>query len=291
MGAIPTNTNNEKTERTLCSSCNDLKQNSAIFTRRGVTEEVCESLGKDTGFNPESDNDTCTVLKLANDCLIRGKIEELPLYDNCDWKCFMEEYLKNQYTMNEAMICAICGLQEQIYGMYSMFWEVNTRFNVAQATQGMKMEIDRQGNWHYHHDDWDQGNGVGERYGYGDMFGTIDFCMGNADNAAAMWKINSVTVSRYKYTFIRSHTGQTPPVVTLRIPDKGNSVIYQKTLDKSFEDQINKTISYTKGGTIESGKDSGWITFAHVFTDWTQDDEGTFQIKFVNGAKTAMKSC
>lgn len=290
MGAIPSVKTEEVTEKTLCSSCNNLKTNSAVFTRRGVTDEVCESLAKDTGFNPESGNDTCTDLKLANDCLIRGKIEELPMYDNCDWKCFMEHYLQNQYNLNEAMICAICGLQEQLYGMYSMFYEVETRFNVSQATQGMTMEIDRQGNWHYHHDDWDMGDGNGHR-GYGDMYGTIDFCMGISDNSTALWRIDSVTVSKYSYTFLENHGVSDDPVITVRIPDSSGEVVYQKTLSSSFEDEINKTVKFEKGGTVNAGEDSGWITFAYMFTDWTADDEGDFQIKFVNGAKNALRSC
>ena len=290
MGAIPTVSNDEKKDRNLCTSCNELKEHSPVFTRLGVTDEVCESIGKDQGFNPESGRNTCDDLKAANDCLIRGKLEELPMYDNCDWKCFTEEYLKNQYNLNEAMICAICGLQEQLYGMYSIFYEVDTRFNVAQATQGMSMTIDRQGNWHYHHDDWDMGNGQGHR-GYGDLYGTIDFCMGITDNSAAMWRINSVTVSRYKYTFLGSHGVSTHPVITVRIPDGSGDVVYQKTLSSSFEDQINKTVNYSKGGTVKAGEDSGWITFAHMFTDWTEDDEGKFQIKFINGAKSPLRSC
>ncbi len=97
-------------EREYCNACADLRDNSSEFYTNGVTENVCNSLSNDKGFNPESEHDDCDDLHLANDCLIETLIEKLPAYDVCDWKDFMGDYMPNQYNMNEAIICALCGM-------------------------------------------------------------------------------------------------------------------------------------------------------------------------------------
>ena len=97
-----------------CSACNDLRTNAPDFTANGVTYNVCTSLKNNTGFNPASGNDNCDDLSDANECLIRNMEDIIPAYDVCDWQKFMAEYVPNDATMNEAIICALCGMQEYI---------------------------------------------------------------------------------------------------------------------------------------------------------------------------------
>ena len=97
-----------------CSSCSDLQQNSPEFVVNGVTDDVCISLQNDTGFNPGSDNDDCTDLNNANDCLIGNMEDEVASYQSCDWKEFMPTFIHNLWTVTKSVICSICGLWKYI---------------------------------------------------------------------------------------------------------------------------------------------------------------------------------
>lgn len=93
-----------------CDACSDLQENSADFVQNGVTDAVCTSLKNDTGFNPSSDNDDCTDLNNANDCLIGNMEDEIDSYDMCDWKEYMRNFVHNLWNVLKAMICSMCGL-------------------------------------------------------------------------------------------------------------------------------------------------------------------------------------
>lgn len=99
-----------------CNACNDLRNTSPEFVQNGVTETICASLQKNTGFNPALTtlHDNCEDLNNANDCLIARMDSELESYDVCDWKAFMHKFLPNMYELNKAMICGSCGQWGQI---------------------------------------------------------------------------------------------------------------------------------------------------------------------------------
>lgn len=102
-----------------CSACSELREHASDFIVNGVTDNVCASLKNNTGFNPSDANDDCEDLDLANDCLIGNMAEEIDAYDVCDWKEYMKKFVPNVWTMFKALICAICGIWENITELWS----------------------------------------------------------------------------------------------------------------------------------------------------------------------------
>ena len=93
-----------------CDACSKLQEDAAEFVQNGVTTSICNSLKNNTGFNTSSDNDNCTDLDYANDCLIGNMEDALEAYDVCSWKVFMKDFIHNLWNVLKAMICSMCGL-------------------------------------------------------------------------------------------------------------------------------------------------------------------------------------
>lgn len=100
--------------RKNCSACSDLQENSAEFVLNGVTDNVYNALINDDGFNVASDNNDCTDLNNANDCLVGNMEDEVDAYEVCDWKSFMPDFIHNLWTVNKAMIASMCGLWKMV---------------------------------------------------------------------------------------------------------------------------------------------------------------------------------
>lgn len=101
-----------------CQACIDLEHNYPELVVNGFTDDMCASMGNDTGLKASVGHNDCTDLKNLNDCLIGNMATELDKFDVCDWKAFMEDYITNDATVNEAMICAICGIWRQIHAIW-----------------------------------------------------------------------------------------------------------------------------------------------------------------------------
>lgn len=272
-----------------CSPCIQLQEESSDFYENGVTESVCNSLGQNTGFNPESGNNDCEDLKLANDCLILGNIEELDGYDVCKWKEFMETYLPNQYNMNEAIICAICGLWGAIQNQRLNNLAIETRYEIIQALPGMYITIDRQGNWKY---DWKDWIVTGEsEYGEGSLTGKVDFCFSIDEKNNVSWNIRSATILNYNYHVINASGAVTKPTHIVRIPDANGEIVFTGLSDKDYSVAVNKTVQFTKSGTLGIGQDSGWISFCNVYGDWVEDSSMNLQVKFINNNQDSVPIC
>ena len=93
-----------------CTACQELREDAPEFVTNGVTSAVCSSLANDTGLDKTNGNNDATDLHNANDCLIGRMYDEIDAYDVCDWKEFMKRYIRNEYEVNKAIICALGGL-------------------------------------------------------------------------------------------------------------------------------------------------------------------------------------
>lgn len=102
-----------------CSACEDIRQTSPEFVVNGLTDDICTSLANDTGLNPTSGHDDCQDLHNLNDCLVGNQETEVDLYDVCDWKPFMKQFIPNLWTTLKAMICAICGIWTNIHNIWN----------------------------------------------------------------------------------------------------------------------------------------------------------------------------
>lgn len=275
-----------------CVPCNKLKNESSEFFTNGVTDSVCQSLRQDKGFNPLSGHNDCEDLSDANNCTILSLIEQLPAYDVCEWKEFMEQYLANQYNMNEAFICVLCGILAKIKNIDSLVssnWVIDTRPLIKQQTPNLSLSIDRQGNFVFNYTDWVH-SGT-QAYGRGQVTGKVNFCMGYGANQSANWNIQSITVNQFKYTIDNTSGAASAPTITIRIPNSSGTVIFTRQNNSNTTVAINKTVNFQKTGNIPTGKSTGWITFIHMYVDWVADDETEFQIQFKNNNLPPVPIC
>lgn len=104
-----------------CNACEELREYAPDFVQNGVTNTVCNSMKNDTGINPAATvtHTDCEDLDTVNDCLVGRMDGELEAYDQCDWKKFMHKFIPNIYTVIKLMICAICGIWNNIHAIWS----------------------------------------------------------------------------------------------------------------------------------------------------------------------------
>lgn len=100
-----------------CSSCDDLRVNAPNFVQNGLGDEECANLAGNGGLSGNSDD--CTDLHDINDCLVGMMENELPMYEVCDWKKFMKNFIPNVWTTFKAIICSICGIWCKLEAMNS----------------------------------------------------------------------------------------------------------------------------------------------------------------------------
>lgn len=270
-----------------CNTCDELKDTASEFYTNGVTDNVCESLKDGNGLGGDSSN--CSDLHKANDCLMKTPFDTLDAFSNCDWKEWAEYYSANNYNMLEAIICWLCGLDALVF---TNNLTINTKYTIQQATPELSVEIDRKGNWTYRYSDWNSTAYKEEnRVARGVITGSLDYCMKRGEDNSAIYKINSVTVKKYTYTTTGASYGGSYPTITLRVPDKDGTVVYQRQTSETFEDEINKTVQTDITGTIKMGETSDWIQFFHLYDDWVEDDEISLFVQFGNNNQTAMPVC
>lgn len=102
---------------TNCSACEEIRQEAPSLIVNGLDDNMCASLGNDTGLVASSGHDDCTDLNNLNDCLVGNEADEVDMYDVCDWKTFMKQFIPNLWTTLKAMICAICGAWSNIHAL------------------------------------------------------------------------------------------------------------------------------------------------------------------------------
>ena len=103
-----------------CQACEDLREVAPSLACGGFTDDMCTSLQNDTGLTASSGNNDCTDLDNMNDCLIGNEDANVELFEVCDWKKFMHEFIPNLWTMLKAIICAICGIWTNIHNLWKL---------------------------------------------------------------------------------------------------------------------------------------------------------------------------
>lgn len=123
-----------------CSACEELKQEVPELVCNGFDDEMCSSLQNDSGLSPSSGRNDCTDLNNLNDCLVGNEESEVDLFEVCDWKPFMKQFIGNLWTFNKAVVCAICGIWTNIH-------DLRDRLNVMceQATYTYAPPVTRYG--------------------------------------------------------------------------------------------------------------------------------------------------
>ena len=103
-----------------CSACEELRQEAPQLACNGFDDSMCTSLQNDTGLVASSGNNDCTDLNNLNDCLVGNQETEVDLYEVCDWKAFMKQFIPNLWTTTKALICAICGIWTNIHNLWNL---------------------------------------------------------------------------------------------------------------------------------------------------------------------------
>ena len=112
-----------------CEACEALRQEVPELVCNGFDDDMCSALSNDSGLSASSGHNDCTDLNNLNDCLIGNEAEEVELFEVCDWKPFMKDFINNLWTVLKAMICAICGIWTNIHNLWAKINEVINKVN------------------------------------------------------------------------------------------------------------------------------------------------------------------
>lgn len=107
-----------------CEACETLRQEVPQLICNGFDDDMCTSLQNDTGLEPQNGHNDCTDLNNLNDCLVGNEEAEVDLYEVCDWKPFMKQFIPNLWTVLKAIICAICGIWTNIHNLWNKINEL-----------------------------------------------------------------------------------------------------------------------------------------------------------------------
>ena len=107
-----------------CEACEALRQEVPELVCNGFDDDMCSALSNDSGLSASSGHNDCTDLNNLNDCLIGNEAEEVELFEVCDWKPFMKDFINNLWTVLKAMICAICGIWTNIHNLWAKIAEI-----------------------------------------------------------------------------------------------------------------------------------------------------------------------
>lgn len=270
-----------------CNACEALKKNGSDFYMNGVTNAVCKALMDNKGFDPGSDRDNCEDLHDANDCLIANLYDELDAYDVCDWKEFMCMLIPNLYNMLEAMICSECGLWNHL-AMDNIDVELRIVVNGTSSSASDSYSIARNGSFWFKTSDLIS---AGNPYAHIEIYGKVGYCFTLKSGNKLYYKISNNKLDRIKYTIVNTGGIASTPKRTFKIPNSSSPTIWYKDMNKSFDENVNKTVAINKEGTVNPGKDSGWITVMHQIGDWVIDESVDYQIRFVNRNRDTLPNC
>lgn len=124
-----------------CVACEDLTEYAPEFVANGVTNNICNSLKNNTGFNPalSKKHENCDDLSDANDCLIGNMVDEVERFDVCDWKDYARLFAANTYNVLKAMICSECGIWANIKNIWTSIENISTTLNnLINTVEGME---------------------------------------------------------------------------------------------------------------------------------------------------------
>ena len=143
-----------------CTACEELKRNAPHFILNGITERECESLQNDTGLSGGGEwyqsggggdegepafqditrlnnelsvlRNNCDDLNDMLDCLVGALHEELPAYDVCNIKDYIDKLMTNLYNLQKAIICSKCGQWAKLWefdDQIRLLWEETRRLD------------------------------------------------------------------------------------------------------------------------------------------------------------------
>ena len=131
-------------EINYCDACDSLRQDAPDLVANGWDEQYCETMITNEGLG--IGNDDCTDLHNMNDCLIGSMEDEAQITDQCDWRTYMGNFVRNLWTMLSAIICSICGIWEKLDDLQTQIENIDHEDDKTQCiidflTQGMELSI------------------------------------------------------------------------------------------------------------------------------------------------------
>lgn len=107
-----------------CEACEELRQTDPNMIVNGWSDSECTSMKNDTGLVASKGHNDCQDLEDMNDCMVGNLDAEIDKYEVCDWKKFMHKFIPNLWTLESAIICAICGIWTNIHSLWSKIGEI-----------------------------------------------------------------------------------------------------------------------------------------------------------------------
>ena len=231
---------------TNCNSCEELRQDAPSLIVNGFDETMEASLMNNTGLNPSSGNDDCTDLNNMNDCLVGNMEEEVDLYEVCDWKPFMKNFIPNVWTTLKGIISAICGLWTNVTRLVC---RVNllmngASFKIGETASDGSYVVAGKGVSFYEAEAQDRVDDVSVEYIAGGLLRITGSCIfhdSNFTDAEACPNLDTdverTTTSRLGNTVWSSSNHPGTPVGT------GGELVYEVRIKKSQYPQLGRVFS------------------------------------------------
>ena len=120
-----------------CEACETLRLQDPNLIANGFSDENCANMSQDKGLT--GINNDCTDLGTMNDCLVGSMGAEAEISGMCGWQDYMKKLIPNLWTFNKAIICAICGIWDNIW---ELWYNVNRLWCIVNHMgDGVSLEI------------------------------------------------------------------------------------------------------------------------------------------------------
>lgn len=106
-------------DKVYCEACAELRHDHPELIANGFNGETHgKNFAEDKGLSEKDDTNDCYDFNLMNDCLIGSMADEAEISGMCGWQDYMKKLVPNLWTMFKAIICAICGIWDNIWEIW-----------------------------------------------------------------------------------------------------------------------------------------------------------------------------
>lgn len=130
----------------VCLACQNLEDYAYDFVTKGLDDAMKDSLKHDTGLVKKNNHNDCQDLNDMNDCLVKGMIEKIPSYNDCDLDKALQEMMENMYNLLGAIIAGDCGQWNNIHDLWSEISKLWNEINKLKARVS-ELEANNNGKW------------------------------------------------------------------------------------------------------------------------------------------------
>lgn len=129
-----------------CQACQDLNSYAPNFLTNGVTQAICESLGKNTGLIASNNHINAEDMQDVIDCLVCGFKSKIDSYGLCAWDQAAKELVDNLCKIFTAYNCELAGIWIRLEELYQLILAIQSG-NYTRMVKGRDYNIQFYNGW------------------------------------------------------------------------------------------------------------------------------------------------